>query len=148
MTTIGFRYHSGPVRIIDALEASSQSFVAGDLVYLSSGAATLVTNDLTIMGVALKASTNTTTGHATIPVQVITPETLFVAEVDTTSATTQVGEDYGLNTATTDCHAVDIGDTTTTCVRIERIDSRDGAKATGRVIVRFNPLVLQSNRLT
>lgn len=147
MTTIGFKYHSGPVRVIEATEANSQSFVAGDLVFLSSGTVKLVTNDATIMGVALKASTNVTTGNIKIPIQVITPETLFVAEVDTTSATTQVGEDYGLNTATTNCHAVDIGDTTTTCVRVERIDSRDGALATGRVIVRFNPVCLQSNRL-
>lgn len=142
MTTMGFRYHSGPVRIIEALEASSQSFVAGDLVYLNAGVVTLVTNDDEIFGVALKASSNVTSAWTTIPVQVITPESLFVAQVDSTSATTQVGEQYGLNTATTDCHAVDIGDTTTTVVRIERIDSRDGALATGRVIVRF-----QSDRL-
>ena len=146
MTTIGFKYHSGPVRIIEALEASSMTFAPSDLVYLSSGLVNLVTDNSVIMGVALKASTNTTSGWASIPIQVITSDTLFVAEVDTTSALSQVGEDYGVNTATTQCHGVDIGDTTTTCVRIERLDSRDGAKADGRVIVRFNDKVLQSYR--
>lgn len=148
MSTIGFKYHSGPVRVIEALEASSQTFAAGDLVYLNAGVVTLVTDDQTIMGIALKASTNVTAAWTTIPVQVITPEAMFIAQVDTTSALTQVGEDYGLNTATTQFHAVDIGDTTTTCVRIDRLDSRDGALAAGRVIVRFNPLVLQSYKLS
>lgn len=144
MTTSGIKYHSGPVRIIEALEASSQTFAAGDLVYLNAGVVTLCTDDQNIMGIALKPSTTVTSAWTTIPVQVITPEALFVAQVDTTSALTQVGEDYGLNTATTQCHAVDIGDTTTTCVRVERLDPRDGASATGRVIIRFNTVSLQS----
>lgn len=144
MATSGFKYHSGPVRIIEATEANSQSFTPGDLVYLVSGAVTIAANDTSIMGVALKAGTNVTTGNITIPVQVLTPDTLFVAEVDTTSATTQVGEDYGLNVATAGSMSIDIADTTTTSVRVERLDSRDGAKATGRVIVRFDPAVFQN----
>lgn len=144
MTTSGIKYHSGPVRMIEALEASSQTFAAGDLVYLNGGYVTLVTDDQNIMGIAMKASTTVTSAWTTIPVQVITPEALFVAQVDTTSTLANVGEDYGLNTATTQCHAVDLGDVTTTCVRVERLDPRDGASATGRVIIRFNTVSLQS----
>ena len=147
MTTIGFKYHSGPVRVIEALEASSQSFGQSDLVYLSGGKVLVAATDNVIMGTALKAATNTTSGWASIPIQVITPETLFVAQVDTTSVLSQVGEDYGVNILTTQCHSVNIAETTSTTVRVERLDSRDGAKALGRVIVRFNPKVLQSTRL-
>ena len=144
MATIGFEYHSGPSRVIQALEANSQSFTVGDLVYLVSGAVTIAADDATVFGVALKAGTNVTSGNATIPVQVITPDTLFVAQADTTTATTHVGGKYGLNIATAGSMSVDIADTTTTTVRIEALDSRDGAAATGRVVVRFDPAKLQN----
>jgi len=142
MSTIGFKYHSGPVRTIEAVECNTSTFTVGDLVTMAAGLVTIATDDQAVYGVALKAGSGAATGVRTIPVRVITPDTLFVAQVDTTSALTQVGIAYGLNIATAGSMEVDVSDTTTTSVRIERLDSRDGAKAKGRVIVRFDPTVL------
>ena len=145
MSTMGFEYYSGPNNIVSALEANSQTFVAGDLLYLNSGAATIATTsqETQIFGVALKNATNVTTGNAAIPILVICPETLFVAQADTTTAVTQVGEDYGLN-YTSGSMSVDIGDTTSTSVRIEALDSRDAVGTSGgRVVVRFQPATMQ-----
>jgi len=93
MATLGFEYYSGPVNIVSALEANSQSFVAGDLLYLNSGAATIATTsqETQIFGIALKDATNVTTGNAAIPIQVICPETLFIAQLDDATAVAYVG---------------------------------------------------------
>lgn len=140
MTTMGFRYHSGPSRVVEALEKATSTFVVGDLVYLNEGLVTVLASDQTIYGVALKAGSGTTgTGTATIPIQVITPNTYFICEVDTTSATTDVGSKFGLN-ITGGSQSIDMADTTTTSVRIEGL--AEAAAATGRVIVRFEDSVL------
>jgi len=142
---MGFEYYSGPVNIVHALEANSQTFVVGDLLYLNSGAATLVTTsqETQIFGIALKRATNVTTGNADIPILTISPEGLYVAQSDTTTAVAHVGEDYGLN-YTSGSMSVDIGDTTSTSVRIEMLDSRDAVGASGgRYVVRFQPATMQ-----
>jgi len=128
----------GPVpEVVEALEIDSASFAANEIVTLSGGYATIGADD-GVFGVAMKASTNVTTGNITIPIQVITPDTIWIMQADTTTAVTQVGEDYGLNW-TTGSQAVDLGDTTTPQVRIEQLDTRDGATtgAGGRVHVKF-----------
>lgn len=129
--------------VIEVLEIDSASFAANELVTLSGGYATIAADD-NIVGVAQKASTNTTTGNATIPIQVITPDSIWIMDADTTTAVTQVGENYGINW-TTGSQAVDIGDTTTPQVRVERLDTRDGATtgAGGRMHVRFQQDVLK-----
>jgi len=128
----------GPVPdVVEVLEIDSASFAANEIVTLSGGYATIGADD-GVFGVALKASTNVTTGNATIPIQVITPDTIWIMQADTTTAVTQVGEDYGINW-TTGSQAVDLGDTTTPQVRIQNLDTRDGATtgAGGRVHVKF-----------
>jgi hypothetical protein len=128
----------GPVpEIVEVLEIDSASFAANEIVTLSGGYATIGADD-GVFGVAMKASTNVTTGNITIPIQVITPDNIWIMQADTTTAVTQVGEDYGINW-TTGSQAVDIGDTTTPQVRIEQLDTRDGATtgAGGRVHVKF-----------
>ena len=128
----------GPVpEVVEALEIDSASFAANEIVTLSGGYATIGADE-GVYGVAMKASTNVTTGNATIPIQVITPDTIWIMQADTTTAVTQVGEDYGINW-TTGSQAVDLGDTTTPQVRIEQLDTRDGATtgAGGRVHVKF-----------
>ena len=128
----------GPVpEVVEALEIDSASFAANEIVTLSGGYATIGADD-GVFGVAMKASTNVTTGNITIPIQVITPDTIWIMQADTTTAVTQVGEDYGLNW-TTGSQAVDIGDTTTPQVRVEALDTRDGATtgAGGRMHVKF-----------
>jgi len=138
MATMGFQWSGigAAPNVVEAKEADSQSFVVNDLVYLNAGAVTIAT-DAAISGVALKAATNVTTGNATIPVQIITPDSVWIAQADAATSVDYVGEDYGLN-YTAGSMSVDIGDTSTTQVRIEKIDSRDGAGVSPyRVHVRF-----------
>jgi len=145
MATMGIQYYSGPIEVVAPLEANSQTFVAGDLVYLNSGAVTLATTsqETQLFGVALKAGTNVTTGNANIPVCVIAPETLFIAQLDTTTAVAYAGEDYGLN-YTSGSMSVDLGDTSSTSVRIEKLDTRDAVGTSGgRVVIRFQPATMQ-----
>ena len=143
MATMGFKWagYGASPDVVEAAEANSQSFVANDLVKITAGTVAIAT-DGAISGVAQKAATNVTTGNVTIPVQVITPDSVWIAAADTTTVSTQVGEDYGLN-YTAGSMSVDIGDTQTTQVRMEKLDSRDGAKALGRVHVRFKQSVLK-----
>lgn len=137
----------GPTpNIVEVLEIDSASFAANELVTLSGGYATIAADD-GIFGVAMKASTNVTTGNITIPIQVIAPDQIWIMQADTTTAVTMVGEDYGLNW-TTGSQAVDLGDTTTPQIRIEKLDPRDGATtgAGGRVHVKFCADVLKARQ--
>jgi len=135
MATQGFRWSGiGNSYVKDYPTDGVVDYAVNDLVGLDTSGRTTIATDSNIFGVALKLPTTTTT--AEIPVQVITPDSVWIAEVDTTSVQTVVGEDFGLN-YTTGSQAVDLGDTTTTKVRIEQLDTRDGAAAAGRVYVRF-----------
>lgn len=134
MATMGFKWSGiGNSYVKDFPNDGGNDWAANDLVGLSTGKVTLAT-DSNIVGVALKGGTTTTTTQ--IPVQIITPDSVWIAQADTTTSQNYVGEDYGLN-YTSGSQSVDIGDTTTTKVRIEQLDTRDGAAATGRVYVRF-----------
>ncbi len=140
MTTMGFKYHSGPSRVIEALEMNTSAFVVGDLVYLNEGLVTVCSSDEKIYGVALRDGSTAATGVRQIPIQVITPNTYFIAEVDTTTATTDVGSAFKVN-FTSASQSVDIAGTTTTAVRIESLVDAAGV-ATGRVVVRFRDAAL------
>lgn len=136
MATMGFRWSGiGNSYAKDYPNDGGNDFAANDLIGLDTSGRVTIATDSNIFGVALKAPGGTTT-TTQIPVQVITPDSVWIAQVDTTSAQTVVGEDFGLN-YTSGSAAVDLGDTTTTKVRIEQLDTRDGAKAAGRVYVRF-----------
>jgi len=64
--------------VITFPEAASQSFVAGDFVFLSSGYLTICgTDPVLIMGIALEPAHNTTAGLYQIGVAVATEITLF-----------------------------------------------------------------------
>lgn len=86
-------------------EANSQTFKAGQLVYLAAGAAggqvTVCPNDATrILGIAQKDATNVTTGNIEIPVMVIKPGDQLKIKVrsgatDTLSNTLYEGLRYG-----------------------------------------------------
>jgi len=132
---MGFKW-SGigpPPQVKDYPSDGGNDVVAHDLVSLDGGSVTIA-SDGDIFGVALKAIGSSTAVN--IPVQVITQDGIWIAQADTTTAATYVGEDYGLN-YTSGSMSVDIGDTTTTQVRIEQLDSRDGAKSGVRVYVKF-----------
>ena len=101
------------------LEANSQTFKAGNFVYLNSGAVTLSADgDVPVYGIALKDATNVTSGNIEIPIQVIdTGDTvsITVASGDTPQAsntTCAVLTAYDLNAGTTITSMIDSGDTT------------------------------------
>lgn len=143
MTTMGFKYHSGPSRVIEALEMNTSAFLVGDLVYLNEGLVTVAADNRKIYGVALRDGSTAAVGVRYIPIQVITPNTYFIAEVDTTTATTDVGTCFMIN-FTSGSQSVDIGGTTTTAVRIEQLVDAHGT-ATGRVVVRFEDIALKGD---
>ena len=107
-----------------------------------SGGYVAVASDGDIAGVAQKAATNVTSSHITIPVQMITPDSIWIMAADTTTAVTHVNEDYGLN-YTAGSMSVDLGGRRITQMRIEKLDTRDGAASLGRVHVRFKQSVLK-----
>lgn len=136
MATMGFRLIAGKPNIVWLPEdETSGSFTAGDLVKLSSGEVTIASDDADIFGVALK--TYSGTAGTSTPVSVVTPEQIWCAEADTTTATSMVGGPYGCN-LTAGSAAVDLGAGTAGIV-IQKVDPRDGATtgSGGRLWVRF-----------
>ena len=136
MATMGFQWVSGPYDIREYGEASGQSFVAGDLVYLVNGLATVIADDEHIAGIAMNAATTATTGK--INVLLINPTALYRAEASTTTALTQIGTAYAL-TLTSGSQCVTNSSTSSPAFTITDLDKRDGAHtgAGGRVIGRF-----------
>ena len=90
------------------------------------------------MGVALDDAL--TSGHTRV--LVITPEQVWSAGYNGTTAESMLGEDY-LVTFTHDAQCVS-STTTTPTVTVQNLDPRDGVKAYGRLHVRFNNANCQS----
>jgi hypothetical protein len=138
MTTMGFRYLSGPATInVYPEDETSGSFKQGDLVALSSGEVILAAGFVDLLGVAQKAASGTVS--TSIPVHIISSDQRWVCAGDTTTAATNVGIQYALN-VTAGSQSVDLGSTTTDGgVVIEALDPRDGAHtgSGGRLIVHF-----------
>ena len=99
------------------LEANTQTFYEGQLVYSDQGAITAVADDgVEILGIALKAATNVSSGNIKIPVLVLTPDCICRMKVtngataaDTDSAA--MYEKYAIYVASTNISHADIGDT-------------------------------------
>ena len=143
MATSGFHLAYGDPDIRYIAEADTQTFVAGDIVYLSSGQVTICSDDATIFGVVQSASA-TDTNNVPVPVSIISPTQIWIAEFDDAQTAAYIGEDYGLNIGTGDSD-VDLGETTNTAVTVVDLDPRDGVTtaARGRVYIKFLPGVLQ-----
>lgn len=111
-------------RIISVLEADSQSFSVGDLVYIYDSASPAYSltecgaDPGTILGIALKDSTNVTTGNIMIPVVVLDEHTEFsmslyhaTASSATFSDLTKIGyASYGIAQNAAGKWVVDIAD--------------------------------------
>lgn len=134
MATSGFQFHSGNPQVVMLPEAATQSFVAGDLVYLVGGKVTICANDGTIFGVALKNATTTT--DSDIPVQIIQPFDIWRMEMDTTLAVAQVGEDYGLTVSSGDSD-IKSSETAQTAVTVLSLYDDVGTTTRGRVLANF-----------
>ena len=141
-------------RIIGHLkEANSQSFVVGDLVYVSSGAVTACGADpSTILGIALKAATNTTTTNIVIPVLVLDGETSFsmsvyhgtAASATLSDNTTQLSSAYGIVKSAAGKWCVDLSETSST--RVEIMDYPVQGEALGDIYMQVMCKVLAANR--
>jgi hypothetical protein len=101
------------------LEANSQSFKAGELVYFNSGAVTVAAvGDVPVAGIALTDATNVSTGNITIPVQLLGPDDEIYIRVsdgsgsyETANTTCVPGVAYDFNVAS-NLWSIDSADTT------------------------------------
>ena len=139
MATIGFQLAYGNPHIVHAPEyTTSSSFTPGDLVRLVNGYVQIIADDSTIWGVAQKGYTGT--AGSSIPVHVISPEDVFIAQMETTSTIAHLGDDYGIDT-TAGSQEVATGSTGAVVVLdfFEPVGT-----AVGKVLVKFVPGTLQS----
>ncbi len=146
MSTMGFAPYDGTgVRTVHLPSlASTGTFVAGDAVYLNSGLVTVAASGTAAGSIFGVAAADNDVASAVIPVYVADPTTVWVGELDTTTANGYVGENYGLN-ITSGSMSVDLGQTTTTLVRIIDLHPADGAKALGRVLFCWKSAAIQGN---
>ena len=104
------------------LEADSQTFKAGQFVYLNSGAVTVSADgDTPVMGIALADATNSASAsvtNATIPVQVLGLDDEVLIQVcsasgslEAANTTCKPGIGYDLQTVSTNLHYIDSSDT-------------------------------------
>ena len=102
------------------LEANSQTFLAGQFVYVNAGAVTVSADgDVPVMGIALADATNVTSLNATIPIQVIGPDDEVLIQVCTSAGVLEAsnttctpGIAYDLQTVSTNLHYIDSSDVT------------------------------------
>lgn len=114
-------------------EAASQSFLAGQFVYLASGKITACSDDASAMlGMAVQNASGVT--DRDLAVHIANEDTIFEANVyydgdgdsDDAVAITHVGGDFALKVDSGKCH-VDISDTTNKAFRVLRISPKDNA---------------------
>ncbi len=145
-TTLGWKLLDGPSDIREyPADQTHGSFLAGDLVALSSGELILKAGTTNILGVAMK---DYTASGTVIPVQIIRADQTWLAEANTTTTTAMCGVGYGItNTAGGQC--IDLSDTTNPEVVVVKVDPRDGATtgSGGRMHVRFTTYTLVTNKL-
>lgn len=102
------------------LEANSQSFKAGQFVYVNSGAVTVSADgDVPVMGIALADATNVSSGNIAVAVQVLGPDDEVLIQVcnvsgslEASNTTCRPGVAYDLQTVSTNLHYIDSSDTT------------------------------------
>lgn len=107
-----------PERWTGLLEANSQSFDAGQLVYLDSGAVTAVASTgVDVLGIAELDATNVTSGNVAIPITVVKPDYLLKVRCTNngtacTSESFVRGESYGIYTTNATATYADLNNTT------------------------------------
>lgn len=140
---MGFRYQEGPVDIREYPEAATQSFKAGDIVYLVSGKVTISDTDQHIWGIALADATGVTDTKTLV--HVVHPDQIWAVPSDDVTAQANVGNNYGLNISAGNC-TVDVGDSSTVTVAVNALDPAFPIGTTGGFLwVRFIPAVCLSS---
>lgn len=141
-------YNNAPEIKGSLLEADSQTFLEGDLVYSNAGAVTVCGADPTqIAGLAAKAGTNVTSGNAAIPFMVIRGGDEFIMSLyhatpaSALQSGVSVGTAYEIARVTVSgatCWCVDMAETTNERVVVVDLYPSDATTDLyGRVIVRF-----------
>lgn len=120
-------------------EAASQSFKAGELVYLASGKVTICGADPSlILGMAMEDATGTT--NTDLAVAIANKDTVFEGNVyhgtpaSAITAITDVGTDYGVVNADNKWY-VDVSDTSNVRILVRDLSKKDAVGDTyGRVL--------------
>lgn len=101
--------------------AATQTLVAGDLVYLSSGQVTICGNSSsTILGIMAEDSASAD-ANTMVAVALAAPGFVYRATADADASSALDGKTYDINAST---QTVDIGDTSGGCIKIlETVDS-------------------------
>lgn len=144
--------HYGIPQIVHGeLEADSQTFEAGELVYFNSGAVTVASASTVIGGIALTAGTNESSAsvtNATIAVQILEPDSeIFIRCASDGSGTLalantfQSGVDYAVD-ATSNLWYANSGDTSAGNVTFigPVLDSTGSSTYWGRFKASYNKL--------
>jgi len=146
-----FSLYRGKPNVSMFPEAASQSFNAGDLVYLVSGRVTICTGTaqgaLGIFGVACRDGvTSTGTAYPDTPVMVITPEQEWRAYPATTVVpSTGLDAGVGYKVAQSSAGAGVLGAAGSDCVVVKlKAMGQDGGTAGDPVIIRFCSTACQS----
>jgi hypothetical protein len=134
------------------LEADSETFKAGQFVYLVSAAVTLYPGgDIPLYGIAMKDATNVTSLNTEIPVMIITSDDEIAINVATSAdvpeaanTTCAVGTDYDTNTGASYPSYIDSADTTNPLFVFQgEMKDADGTAST-RGIFRLIPAECQA----
>jgi hypothetical protein len=133
-------------------EAASQSFKAGNFVYLVSAAATLYPGgDLPLFGIALKDATNVSSGMIEIPIMQVTPDNVVSITVATSAdvpeaadTTCAIGTTYDTNAGTTITSMIDSSDTTNGCFRYQGPQYNADGSVSNRGYFRLVPAEAQA----
>ena len=141
----------GIASVIRITEANSQSFLAGQMVYYASGIAVVATSGTLVLGQALTAATNTTSGNVKISVARIEPNQDWAIKcvnngTAALASTATVGTRYGLYT-TGNVTYMDINNSSDDAVVfLEPIPDELGEVTSSYwARVRWTPAVLQQN---
>jgi len=128
----GLRLVEGPCVVREFTSAATTTYDAGDVVNVVSGSVAIGSAGY-CAGVALKDAGAVT---EMTPIIIIQPDQIWSVGYNGTTALTQIGTDY-LLTFTTGAQILSSTTSTPVCTVIG-LDPRDGAKAYGRLLVKFN----------
>jgi len=127
----GLRLVEGPCVIREYTSAATTTYDAGEVVSLADGSVGIGACDA-CAGVALKDAGGVTT---MTPIIHITPDQIWSIGYNGTTALDMIGDTY-LMTFTTGAQIL-TSTTSTPVVTVVGLDPRDGAKAYGRLLVKF-----------
>jgi hypothetical protein len=128
----GLKLVEGPCVVREFTSAATTTYDAGEVVNVVTGSVAIGSAGY-CSGVALKDAGGVT---EMTPIIIITPEQIWSVCYNGTTALTQIGVDY-LLTFTTGAQCLTSTTTTPVCT-VVGLDPRDGAKAYGRLRVKFN----------